>query len=385
MKNIAWIVSHPIQYYSPLYNKISESNEFDLTVYYLSDFSVKGYVDKEFNREIKWDIPLLDGHKYKFLKNNSFKKTHGSFFSYIHFDFIKEIKEKKFDLVVIHGWSSLSHLIAIFTCIATNTPYALRGDTNAFDINRKLTLKNKLRNRLLSYIFNKASALFYIGEENKKFYKSFGVKESQLIKMPFAINNDYFEAFNFDLEEKRKKLEIAPNQKVILFTGKLISIKQPKLLIESLKGIDRNKYLLLIVGDGELLNECKLLATKLNINCKFLGFINQTEIPKFYHLSDIYILPSSKEAWGLAVNEAMNCNCAIIASDKVGSSKDLVKNNGFIFDSSKVEELTYSIEKLISDDNLLEKFKLESKEIIKNFSFEKDLEALKNYFKKKNQ
>ena len=331
MKNIAWIVSHPIQYYSPLYNKISKSNEFDLTVYYLSDFSVKGYVDKEFNREIKWDIPLLDGHKYKFLKNNSFKKTHGSFFSYIHFDFIKEIKEKKFDLVVIHGWSSLSHLIAIFTCIATNTPYALRGDTNAFDINRKLTLKNKLRNRLLSYIFNKASTLFYIGEENKKFYKSFGVKESQLIKMPFAINNDYFEAFNFDLEEKRKKLEIAPNQKVILFTGKLISIKQPKLLIESLKGIDRNKYLLLIVGDGELLNECKLLATKLNINCKFLGFINQTEIPKFYHLSDIYILPSSKEAWGLAVNEAMNCNCAIIASDKVGSSKDLVKNNGFIF------------------------------------------------------
>ncbi len=382
MKNIAWIVSHPIQYYSPLYNKISKSNEFDLTVYYLSDFSVKGYVDKEFNR---WDIPLLDGHKYKFLKNNSFKKDHGSFFSYIHFDFIKEIREKKFDLVVIHGWSSLSHLIAIFTCIAINTPYALRGDTNAFDINRKLTLKNKLRNKLLSYIFNKASALFYIGEENKKFYKSFGVKESQLIKMPFAIDNDYFEAFNFNLEKERKELEIAPNQKVILFTGKLISIKQPKLLIESLKGINRNKYLLLIVGDGELLDECKLLATKLNINCKFLGFINQTEIPKFYHLSDIYILPSSKEAWGLAVNEAMNCNCAIIASDKVGSSKDLLKNNGFIFNYSKVEELTSSIEKLISDNNLLEEFKIESKKIIKDFSFEKDLEAIKIYFKKKNQ
>ena len=41
MKNIAWIVSHPIQYYSPLYNKISKSNEFDLTVYYLSDIKKK--------------------------------------------------------------------------------------------------------------------------------------------------------------------------------------------------------------------------------------------------------------------------------------------------------------------------------------------------------
>ena len=79
----------------------------------------------------------------------------------------------------------------------------------------------------------------------------------------------------------------------------------------------------------------------------------------------------------------MNCNCAIIASDKVGSSKDLVKNNGFIFNYSKVEELTSCIEKLISDDNLLEKFKIESKKIIKDFSFEKDLEALKIYFKKK--
>jgi glycosyltransferase involved in cell wall biosynthesis len=272
-------------------------------------------------------------------------------------------------------------LIAIFTCIATNTPYALRGDTNAFDINRKLTLKNKLRNRLLSYIFNKASALFYIGEENKKFYKSFGVKESQLIKMPFAIDNDYFESFNFDLEEKRKKLEIAPNQKVILFTGKLISIKQPKLLIESLKGIDRNKYLLLIVGDGELLNECKLLATKLNINCKFLGFINQTEIPKYYHLSDIYIFPSSKEAWGLAVNEAMNCNCAIIASDKVGSVNDLVKNNGFIFDYKDTSDLNSKIIRLLDDEQLLLEFKTNSKQIIKEYTFTDDVNALIEYFK----
>ena len=157
------------------------------------------------------------------------------------------------------------------------------------------------------------------------------------------------------------------------------------MLIEALKEIDIKKYILLIVGDGELLDECKLLAIKLNINCKFLGFINQTEIPKYYHLSDIFVMPSSYEPWGLAINEAMNCNCAIIASDKVGSSKDLVKNNGFIFNYSKVEELTSSIEKLISDDNLLEKFKIESKKIIKDFSFEKDLEALKIYFKKKNQ
>ena len=195
------LTAKQLQKYLFLFTRKQEEKAFDFIPYYYGCFSFQANQDIMTLAKLGYlsIIKSENGRRIQICQPNNYLMMLDMFEQQA----IKEIKEKKFDLVVIHGWSSLSHLIAIFTCIATNTPYALRGDTNAFDINRKLTLKNKLRNRLLSYIFNKASTLFYIGEENKKFYKSFGVKESQLIKMPFAINNDYFEAFNFDLEEKR--------------------------------------------------------------------------------------------------------------------------------------------------------------------------------------
>ena len=63
----------------------------------------------------------------------------------------------------------------------------------------------------------------------------------------------------------------------------------------------------------------------------FLGFRNQTQLPACYALADVFVLPSRYEAWGLVVNEAMCSGLPIIASDKVGAARDLVREgvNGF--------------------------------------------------------
>ena len=70
---VNYYLSHPIQYFSPLLRKMAQV--FDLEVFYFSDASIKGNLDKGFNQEVKWDIPLLDGYKYKFLKNFSRRKN----------------------------------------------------------------------------------------------------------------------------------------------------------------------------------------------------------------------------------------------------------------------------------------------------------------------
>ena len=56
----------------------------------------------------------------------------------------------------------------------------------------------------------------------------------------------------------------------------------------------------------------------------FMGFQNQTELPQFYAIADVFVLPSSFDPWGLVVNEAMCCGCPVIASDHVGAARDLV-------------------------------------------------------------
>ena len=64
---LAYLVSHPIQYQAPLLRRIAEEPEIDLTVFFGSDFSVRGYRDEGFGVGVKWDIPLLDGYRHEFL------------------------------------------------------------------------------------------------------------------------------------------------------------------------------------------------------------------------------------------------------------------------------------------------------------------------------
>src|SRR3984957_18655808 len=64
---LAHLVSHPIQYQAPLLRRIAQEPDIDLTVFFGSDFSVRGYQDEGFGVDIKWDVPLLDGYRYEFL------------------------------------------------------------------------------------------------------------------------------------------------------------------------------------------------------------------------------------------------------------------------------------------------------------------------------
>src|SRR3984957_1622642 len=64
---LAYLVSHPIQYQSPLLRRIAQEPGIDLTVFFGSDFSVRGYKDEGFGVEVKWDTPLLEGYRSEFL------------------------------------------------------------------------------------------------------------------------------------------------------------------------------------------------------------------------------------------------------------------------------------------------------------------------------
>src|ERR1700722_4701832 len=64
---LAYLVSHPIQYQTPLLRRIAQEQDIDLTVFFGSAFSVQGYRDKGFGVAVKWDVPLLDGYNYEFL------------------------------------------------------------------------------------------------------------------------------------------------------------------------------------------------------------------------------------------------------------------------------------------------------------------------------
>ena len=92
-----------------------------------------------------------------------------------------------------------------------------------------------------------------------------------------------------------------------------------------------------------------------------------TRYPGIYGISDILVLPSISEPWGLVVNEAMACGCAIIVSNRCGCSLDLIRGNGIVVEGGKLYPLVKALERLLSSESELKRMKEKSRSIIKHF------------------
>lgn len=386
---LAILTSHPIQYQAPLFQKLAQCPEIDLTVYFCWDFGVKKEsFDPEFGKKIKWDIPLLEGYKYEFLKNYS-PKPSSCFWGQIN----PKIIIKKYDAIIIFGWNSFTNWLTFLTAFAMKIPVFLRGENPLNQEFLKPKWKIKIKKMVLGWLFKQISVFLYIGEENKKFYKFYGVYDEKLFFAPYAVDNERYltasKKFGIKNYKLRKESKISKNDAVILFVGKLIEKKRPKDLLrayENLLVCKKYSICLFFVGDGVLRPKLEKYAEEHNLkNVHFVGFKNQTELLKYYALADILVLPSGVgETWGLVVNEAMCFSLPIIVSDMVGCGADLVKEgeNGHIFPLGNIKKLTHYLEDLVENNFKRISFGETSLEIIKNYNYKKNvkviLEELKN-------
>nr|MBP6687992.1 glycosyltransferase family 4 protein [Lacibacter sp.] len=148
--------------------------------------------------------------------------------------------------------------------------------------------------------------------------------------------------------------------------------KAPELLIDAFSSLQLKHVRLLVVGNGLLEKELKLKAAG-DARILFIDFQNQQQMPVVYRLGDVFVLPSNGpgETWGLSVNEAMACGKPVIVSDKCGCAADLVKGNGFVFESGNREALTQLLNQVITKRDQLPKFALISKQQIESFSLQR--------------
>ena len=377
MKKLAIIITHPIQYYSPLFKLISERNKIIIKVFYTWEQSQEKVFDKKFGQDIKWDIPLLEGYDYAFVKNTAKNPGSGTFRGVINPTLIQEIKNWNADAILVYGWNHQSHFKAM-RHFKGKIPVYFRGDSTLLD--EKPGIKTILRRLWLKFAYSYIDYAFYVGSNNKDYYLKHGLKENKLFFVPHAIDNERF--FDYDgqyvdrAKKWRVKLGYTESDIVVLFVGKFEQKKDPQILIEAANKL--NNYQFLFVGNGDLEKIMKKRSKGLN-NVQFLDFQNQSLMPAVYRIGNIFVLPSKgpNETWGLAVNEAMACGLPVLVSDKVGCAVDLVKNgeNGYIFETNNIDDLR---EKILLFENNYREFGEKSKNIIRNWSFEKIVEAVEN-------
>ncbi len=377
--------SHPIQYFTPLYKDIAEEENIDLKVYYCSNHSIKGSVDKEFGTKIKWDIPLLEGYPSQFFKNYSVNKNPFSFWGMVNPGIWKALKKDKPDAILIHGWAYFTYLLGIISAIVLGIPIWLRLETPLNQEKLKTSKFSRIKRHILrSFIFPRVSKFLYIGQQNKAFYLEMGVQKEKLHFTPYCVDNqrfsDAYHKLKDDKEQIRNQLAISPDTFLILTSGKLIEKKNPMDLLKAFHLLNKNNSHLLFLGDGELRKDIEMYCQKHQVqNVSITGFKNQTELSQYYVAADVFVLPSGlDETWGLVTNEAMNFNLPIISSDLPGSAHDLIKEgkNGFVYPTGQFKELSSHLEFMYNNPKLLQAFGIESAKIIEHYSYQEVIKGI---------
>jgi len=165
---------------------------------------------------------------------------------------------------------------------------------------------------------------------------------------------------------------------LLLFSGKLVARKRPQDILRALRFLQAEFPLLgcLFAGEGVLRQRLQEETSRHKIaNAFFLGFRNQSELPRIYACADCLVLPSVAEPRGVVVNEAMASGLPVIVSDRTGvwGPGDIVRDgeNGFVYPCGDVRALAEAIRKLVNDPDLRLRMGKRSFEIIQGFTYEK--------------
>jgi glycosyltransferase involved in cell wall biosynthesis len=313
---------------------------------------------------------LLEGYHYSFVRNISKKPGSDHYSGIDNPTLIGEIVSWKADAVLVYGWNFKSHLECM-RHFHKKIPVYFRGDSTLLN---KLGLGRKiLRQLFLKWVYSFIDLAFYAGKYNKAYFLNAGLKENQLVFMPHAVDNERFHAASMSSKEHKVDLEDI----VFLYAGKFAPVKNLAFLIKAFLKRKNKNLRLVLTGSGPLENELRMMASE-DPKISFLPFQNQEAMPDIYSLCDIFILPSISETWGLAVNEAMACEKAVIVSDHCGCSADLVNHdNGFIFDPENQEALVnvFNRAEALGKEKLYEMGK-ESWKRIQNYSIKIQAEAI---------
>jgi glycosyltransferase involved in cell wall biosynthesis len=341
------VASHPVQYSSPVFRLYAKDPRLEILVAYCSLQEADLHLDQEFGVEVKWDVPLLEGYPWVAVKNKSWCPELGSFFSLFNPTIWALIRRGNFDAVVLYtGYPYATFWMAIAAAKLSGVAILFGTDAHGLAPLDGKRWKIKVKEFLWPRLFRIADVAIVPSSASFRLIRSLGILEDRIALTPYCVDNSWWieKSQEVDRLSVRARWNVPPDAVVVLFCAKLQPWKRPHDLLRAFsKAAGTDRYLV-FAGDGPLRSVLEKEAFSLGISerVRFIGFVNQSGLPEVYTASDVLVLPSGYEAFGVVVNEAMLCGCPVIVSDNVGAGFDLVRQSetGFIFVTGDVEALS---------------------------------------------
>jgi glycosyltransferase involved in cell wall biosynthesis len=326
----------PIQYHTPLYQLLAKREKLELDVLFLSDAGYNPVVNDLFGVSVAWDIDLLSGYKHNFLTTAAQPKSHLQ----VARSLMRWIPSH--DSIVINGYSNPWMLLAMVVCRRRGIPYLLRASSHPQGISTGA--RRHLRHALARMVVSACAAGLSMGTLNEEFYRKYSAR--RIVFAPNSVDDRRFASTpTTGRSELLARWGMNDNRPVIVYCGKLYPGKRPLDLAAAVKLLP-NEVTTLFVGDGVL---AESIRAALNPGGGAVtGFVNQSELPAYYHAADILVLPSEVETWGLVINEAMAAGVLPVVSDRVGAARDLVSGVGEVYRCGDIPSLTSALNRALA-------------------------------------
>ncbi len=325
-------------YKTLLFNTLYEKFK-SLKVLYLAEterrrkWKIK-YNELKFPYEIMFNMPL-DGIPKIFL----FIKTW------------QRLSDLNPDILIIGGYSYASYWAGFLWAKLRKRKIILWSASNEEDKDR-LFINEKFK----SFFVNRCDAANVYGKRGRDYLLKLGMSKNRIFIIGNVTDNSFY--YNKVMKLKTKR-EVLCNQFGIpdhnfVYIGRLSREKNILNLLDAYSRLKSKEigWGLILVGNGPQKIEIEDYIKKHSLKDIFLpGFRQKEEIPQYLAVSDVFILPSISEPWGLVVNEAMAAGLPILVSIKCGCYPDLVKDgvNGFSFNPFDVMGLYNLMKNIVQE------------------------------------
>ena len=363
-KNVLLLANVPSPYLSPVYERLKASADWNLTVCYVSVWNIGvGWAPASaIDYTTSTDVILI-AQRSRIVPWLSDQTT-------ATLALLRLLAKEPADYFLIYGYTRLPQLFLIGWALLLNIPFAIAGDANYYT-DRAQGWRRAVKTWWLRLLARRAAALIVVGRASRMFWETYGAPARRLFHAGFAVDNDYFRAESVRQKDYAAQLRRQfgwEKHTVFLYVGRLIERKNIHQLIAAAQQINDLPVALLIAGDGEERAALEALADG-HQRVRFVGSLTQAELPLYYALSDVLVLPARAEPWGLVINEAMASGLAVIAHQHCGATPDLVAaDNGAVLQGFSVEELADALRSLAQDAATLLRFKQRSQEKIRGWS-----------------
>lgn len=349
MKKILVISSYPAPYRVAVFRGLAKQYQMDVFFEFIQDQS----------RAEEW---FVRSEEFKVLNTPENKAA---------FDHcLKHVTD--YDLVLAYDYNNTNAGRLIRTCIRKKVPYIINCD-GAF-IN-----PHWLKDMVKRYYISHARACFASGQHAAEYFRHYGAKEENIYFHQFtsmsAADVEHAAACGVGKEELRRALGLQ-NIPTALTIGQFIPRKGFDVLLQAWKDVPQPAQLVL-VGGGDLEEEYRRQIRELDLqHVSLVGFVDKEKVFQYYHASDVFVLPTREDIWGLVINEAMASGLPVIGTDRCVAAVELLEDgqNGYVTAVEDVPALTKALTQILSDPQLAAQMSRNNLEKIHSYTLENIVE-----------